>query len=192
MSLARPVRWLHTYLSLIGCAALLFFAVSGLTLNHAAFFESGGEQTRSWSGQVPRELLPAGAEFEARPLVEWLHSQAGLRGALHDLQLSADELELVLKGPGYSADARIQLASGTVELSETRLNAWARLNDLHKGRDSGDAWSVLIDVSAVLLALSGLSGMWLLLYVHSRRFAGLLVSVIGLLVMLLVGWLWVP
>lgn len=34
----------------------------------------------------------------------------------------------------------------------------AVINDLHKGRDSGDTWQWLIDISAVLLAFVSLTG----------------------------------
>ena len=38
-SLAWWVRWAHVYVSMIGFLALLGFAVTGLTLNHASYFE---------------------------------------------------------------------------------------------------------------------------------------------------------
>ena len=38
--LAMLVRWLHTYLSMIAFVIILFFAVTGLTLNHADKFSS--------------------------------------------------------------------------------------------------------------------------------------------------------
>ena len=34
LRLAGIMRWLHIYLSMFGLAALLFFAVTGVTLNH--------------------------------------------------------------------------------------------------------------------------------------------------------------
>lgn len=183
---AAMARWLHTYLSLLAFGALLFFGVTGLTLNHATHFEAGGERTREWNGVIPREQLPQAERVEARPLVEWLRHSAGLQGDLHDFQVDTTEITLVLKGPGYSADARIDPSSGAVEVLETRLNAWAWLDDLHKGRDSGAGWSVLIDVAAVLTVLLSLTGLWLLFYVRRRRWSGLVVALLGIV---LLGWL---
>jgi hypothetical protein len=60
------------------------------------------------------------------------------------------------------------------------------------GRDSTAAWSVQIDVPAVLLTFAGHWRLWLLLHVHRGGLGGLVVSLIGLLVMLLVVWLSVP
>jgi hypothetical protein len=72
------------------------------------------------------------------------------------------------------------------------LNGWAVLDDLHKGRDSGVAWAWVIDVSAVLMAVSAVSGLWLVLYVRRRRSPGLVVTLVGTLVLLAVVWMWVP
>ena len=42
----RSSRWLHVYLSMFSFAVLMFFAVTGLTLNHANWFD-GQERTRN-------------------------------------------------------------------------------------------------------------------------------------------------
>ena len=41
----------------------------------------------------------------------------------------------------------------TYELTESRHGLVAIANDLHKGRDTGDIWKWLIDVSALLLTV---------------------------------------
>jgi len=66
------------------------------------------------------------------------------------------------------------------------------LDDLHEGRDSGGAWSWIIDVSAVVMAVSALTGLWLLFHVRRRRDPGLLVAGIGSLVLVAVAWIWTP
>ena len=37
-SFAAWMRWLHIYLSMLGFTALIFFSVTGITLNHADWF----------------------------------------------------------------------------------------------------------------------------------------------------------
>lgn len=86
------------------------------------------------------------------------------------------------KGPGYSADAFIDRATGRYELMETRLGLVAILNDLHKGRDTGSGWRVAIDVSAGLLVFIALSGLVLLYFVHKHRVAGALALVAGAMI----------
>ena len=57
------------------------------------------------------------------------------------------------------------------------------MNDLHKGRNTGSVWSVVIDVSAVVLSLVAVSGIWLLLYVKRRRSSGLWIGLAGVLLL---------
>ena len=47
------VRWLHIYLSLFSFAALLFFAVTGLTLNHPTWLGGSDATSRTAQGQLP-------------------------------------------------------------------------------------------------------------------------------------------
>ena len=61
----------------------------------------------------------------------------------------------------------------------------AVLDDLHKGRDSGPLWSMVIDASAVVLAFLSLTGLWLLLYLKKRRRTGLWVALAGTIALVL-------
>jgi hypothetical protein len=74
---------------------------------------------------------------------------------------------------------------------------WRRLavvwfRRVHKGRDSGHAWSLLIDASAVVMSLISLSGLVLLLFFRRRRAAGLAVAIGGALLCYLIYQLRVP
>jgi hypothetical protein len=191
-SLPALVRWLHTYVSLLGFATILFFALTGLTLNHAAWFESGGEAERWTELECPRAIVGAAGETDEARVAGWLRSSAGARGDVYDFAADAERVSIVLKAPGYAADAEIDVASGQARVHVLELNGWAVLDDLHKGRDSGVAWAWVIDVSAVLMAVSAVSGLWLVLYVRRRRSPGLVVTLVGTLVLLAVVWLWVP
>lgn len=192
LHLPGAVRWLHTYLSLIGFAAVLFFAVTGLTLNHAAWFESGSEHERTLRRAVPLELLAGRDTLNVGSLERWARTEFGLHGDVNDASLDTQHGSILFKAPGYSADVEIDVAKSTAEVHETRVNSWAVLDDLHKGRDSGAIWSWAIDISASVIGVSALTGIWLLFYVKRRRVAGALVAVIGLLILALVAWIWTP
>ena len=66
---------------------------------------------------------------------------------------------MTFKGPGYAADAFIDRETGHYTVTQSYHGLVAILNDLHKGRDTGPAWSILIDVSAILLTLISLTGL---------------------------------
>ncbi|MBI5364183.1 MAG: PepSY-associated TM helix domain-containing protein [Planctomycetes bacterium] len=191
-SWAAVARWLHTYLSLVGFGALLFFSVTGITLNHAGFFELEADHAEA-HGSLPKELLPAaGATADATAIEARLRAEHGLSGALADFHADAEELSLVWKGPAYAADVVIQRADGEYELCVTRQRGTALIDDLHKGRDSGAAWSLVIDVSAVVMIVAALTGLWLLFYVQKRKNPGLLVALVGCVVLVIAWALFVP
>jgi hypothetical protein len=177
--LARLSRWLHIYGSMLSFALVLFFSVTGITLNHPEWL-AGAEQRRQVTGQVdPRWLAsPQPPEGQLR-VVEHLRAAHGLRGAVSDFRVDDREASVTFKGPGYSADAFIGVATGRYELTETRLGVVAVLNDLHKGRDSGVAWKWVIDVAAALLLFVSATGLVLLYFLHKHRVAGALLLAVG-------------
>ncbi|MEM7199651.1 MAG: PepSY-associated TM helix domain-containing protein [Planctomycetota bacterium] len=184
------VRWLHTYTSLIGFGALIFFAVTGLTLNHAEWFE-GIESNDERRGSAPSELL----EACSRPMGDlaiagWIREQEQLSGHLAPSVIDDREVVLAFQGAGYVADVVIERATGSYEVFETRRGAVAIFNDLHKGRHTSNAWKWLIDVSAVVLAASGATGVWLLWFLKRIRLRGLVVVAIGAALILTVYRIW--
>jgi len=191
------MRWLHIYLSMFGLASILFFGATGLTLNHPDWFFAGKESTVQAKGMMEPKWLQAGpspsdpmqvARFE---IVEHLRSKHSLRG---EADFTVDDLECLVtfKGPGYAADATIDRETGKYEVSQTYHGFLAVINDLHKGRDTGAAWSVLIDVSAVIMTVISLTGLVLLFYLKLRRKPGLVVGLIGTIAVAMVYWFGVP
>ena len=169
-------RWLHIYLSMASFAILLFFAVTGLTLNHAERF-SAQPRIAQFKGKVEINWIKAeDAAVDKLAIVEHLRQAHGVKGALSDFRLDESEAAVSFKGPGYAADAFINRETGEYELTETRSGLVAALNDLHKGRDAGREWSWLIDASAVLMTLVSLTGLVLIWFVKRRRLSGLMLA----------------
>ena len=175
----RWIRWLHIYGSMLGLCATLLFAVTGLTLNHADWFESKEPTVRAFAGDVSTALL-AGA-VDKLAVAERLRAAHRLQGMVTEFLVDDAQCLVVWKGPGYAADATIERADGRYRIEEQRRGLWAVLDDLHKGRDCGPVWSFVIDASAVALAFLSLTGLWLLLYLKKRRRAGLLTALVGTL-----------
>jgi len=188
------MRWLHIYMSMFSLAVVLFFSVTGITLNHPDWFFSAAEGHAEAEGQINLQWLhrqgaAAGSEagdqggraHEVAKLevVEHLRATHKIRGALADFRVDETECLVSFKGPGYSADAFIDRESGHYRLSQSYHGFIAVLNDLHKGRDTGAVWSVVIDVSAVLMTAISLTGLVLLFYLKLRRVPGLIVVVVG-------------
>lgn len=182
-------RWLHIYLSMASFAIVFFFAITGLTLNHADWFEKQQNTIQVHGNMDPEFLAKDVAKLE---VVEHLRNTHGIHGAVKDFRIEDTDCSVSFKGPGYAADALIDRASGRYELTETRMGFFAILNDLHKGRDTGKAWAWVIDLSAVLMTLVSFTGLLLIFFLQKKRFSGLLVAAAGAVLCYLAYVAWVP
>ncbi len=170
-------RWLHIYLSMASFGILLFFAVTGLTLNHTEWM-AGQQRTVQAKGTVKLDWVKTD-HISKLEVVEHLRNAHQIRGALSDFRVDETQCGVSFKGPGYSADAFIDRESGRYDLTETRSSFVAVMNDLHKGRDSGKKWAWLIDASAVLMVLVSLTGILMILLLRKYRATGLTAALCG-------------
>ncbi|HEY4877171.1 MAG TPA: PepSY-associated TM helix domain-containing protein [Puia sp.] len=190
--IAILARWLHIYLSMISFAIVFFFAVTGLTLNHADKFanqlhsvQEKGKLNLDWVNNTDTLKI---AKLE---IVEWLRKNNSIKAAMSDFRIDDSQIGVSFKGPGYAADAFINRQTGEYDLTKTSAGFVGIINDLHKGRDTGVGWSVFIDISAILLTLVSLSGMFLLFFIKRKRVSGLIVAACGLLLAYLVYMIWI-
>ena len=54
---AAIFRWLHIYLSMLGFGAIMFFAVTGITLNHPTWFGGSELQVQDLAGKFQKGWL---------------------------------------------------------------------------------------------------------------------------------------
>jgi uncharacterized protein len=184
--LPQWMRWLHIYLSMFAFGATLLFAVTGLTLNHAEWFESGEPSLRKLQGEIAAVQLAG--DVDKLAIAEELRAKHRLQGMVKEFSVDERECFVLWKGPGYSADIIIDREAHTYSGEESRRSWLAVIDDLHKGRDCGPVWSWIIDVSAVFLTALSITGLWLLLYLKKRRRNGLLVAGVGA-VLVVLGYL---
>ena len=166
-------HWISSAICLIG---MLLFSVTGITLNHpnaiaatpkietrVLTLEPGLRQALAQQAEMPDGLAPLPTEVR-----RWLTREIGRPVPRADAEWEADEIYLALPRPGGDAWLAIDLGTGTVEYELTRRGAVAWLNDLHKGRNTGPAWSLFIDLFAlacIVFSLTGLAVLW----IHARQ-----------------------
>jgi len=186
--IAGWTRWLHIYLSMFSFAALLFFAITGITLNHTSWIESQ-QRVDQLSGQLTQDWVGRSATIDKLQIVEYLRNTHSIKARVNDFLIDDDECSISFKGPGYAADAFVDRATGSYELTITKSGAVAIMNDLHKGRDSGSVWAWLIDISAVLMILVSLSGFLMIFFLKNKRLNGLLLTAAGAILIIVIYYL---
>jgi len=190
----RQWHWVSSAICLIG---LLFFALTGITLNHAADISA---KPRVTEARIP---LPA-AQLEAlksqdpdgpAPLPEsvaaWAEKAFGMTVAGRDAEWSEAEVYLPLPRPGGDAWISFDLKKAEAVHERTDRGWVSYLNDLHKGRHTGPAWSWFIDIFAGACFIFSLTGLALLqLYAGHRPSTWPAVG-LGLLVPVLLALLFI-
>jgi hypothetical protein len=164
-------HWISSAVSLIG---LLLFAVTGFTLNHAADIEAK-PVVAEHAAQLPKALLPQIAPNDAPdtkkplpvPVAHWVEQTFSV-GAGGEAEWSADEVYLPLPRPGGDGWVTIERATGAVTSEFTDRGWISYLNDLHKGRNAGKAWSWFIDIFALACLIFALTGL-VLLWLHAAK-----------------------
>jgi hypothetical protein len=178
--LSRATRWLHIYLSMFSFVTVLFFSVTGLTLNHADYFQNKSVITE-YKGQIDAKWVNAMDTLKIKKLeiVEFFRNKYKVKGAVADFRIDESEISYSYKAPGYEADVFISKQDGSFTITQTSQGLMGFINDLHKGRDTGKAWLWIIDISAILLIIISASGLILLFFLKKKRIAGILLLMIG-------------
>ena len=177
--IATWTRWVHIYLSMFSFTALLFFAVTGITLNHTSWID-GQQKVEQVNGNLSVYWVHVdSAQVNELMAVEFLRNTYQIKAPLSDFVTEDEECSVSFKGPGYCAVGFIDRATGHYELTITRSGLIAIMNDLHKGRDTGTTWLWLIDVSAVLMILVSLTGFLMIFFLKKKRLSGLLIAGLG-------------
>ena len=163
----------HWVSAAVSLTAMLLFAVTGITLNHAATIGATPVVVDT-GGTLPRPLLhmlsaPHAADAPLPvPVAKAVVAAVGLDPAGKSVEWSDTDAYVALPRPGGDAWVSIERATGKIT-AETTDRGWiSYLNDLHKGRNAGAAWFWFIDVFAGACILFTLTGL-LLLQLHARH-----------------------
>lgn len=170
-------HWVSAAACLMG---MLLFSVTGFTLNHASWIGAKPEVTTQ-TAALPEPLLAqlrqqwqaANDEKAAlpAPVADWLGSELSVRVAERQTEWSDDEVYVSLPRPGGDAWLTVSLEDGAVTHELTDRGWLSFLNDLHKGRNTGAAWSLFIDVFAFAALIFAVTGL-LLLKMHASNRPG--------------------
>ncbi|HNV09335.1 MAG: PepSY-associated TM helix domain-containing protein [Dokdonella sp.] len=187
-------HWISSALCLVG---ILFFSITGVTLNHSAQIEASPEVIQR-KAILPDELRTAlaGADSASDPalpaaLREWISKTMDVEVGARIGEWSEDEIYVSMPRAGGDAWLSIDRASGAIEYEKTDRGWISWFNDLHKGRNTGTAWAWFIDVFALACVVFSVSGFFLLqMHARQRPMTWPMVG-LGLLVMVLIALLFI-
>ena len=192
-------HWVSSAICLVG---MILFSVTGFTLNHAGQIEAKpaittqtGTIDEALRAQLERQLPEVQARNARAPLPPalqaWIEAQWGIDTAGPDAEWSEDEIYLSLPRPGGDAWLRLSLADGEIEYERTDRGWISYLNDLHKGRHTGAAWSWFIDIFAAATLVFSVTGLFILkMHAGNRPFTWPMVGM-GLVVPVLLALLFI-
>jgi len=165
-------HWISSAVCLLG---MLLFAATGLTLNHASGIEARPvvvDRKAILPPGLRAGIAAASAPAAGAPLppavADWVRATLAADVTGRDGEWTPDEVLVSLPRPGGDAWVRIDRASGEAEFEDTDRGWISWLNDLHKGRHAGPAWSLFIDAFALACLVFCITGL-LILKLHAAN-----------------------
>lgn len=174
----RWSRLIHVYTSMIALLLVLFFGISGITLNHPEWTFGDEPTSTSKAGTMTFDVAPNG-QVDYLAVSEFLRTTYGISADVSDYRTTGDQGSISYRAPGYAADATFDTASGDYRLTIEQQGWVGVMNDLHKGRDAESSWKWTIDVAGAFLVVIAVSGLLLQLVLKRRRRSAVLVAVAG-------------
>lgn len=181
----RQWHWISGAVCLVG---MLLFAVTGITLNHAADIPADKAVT-TVERQLPvtlREtfsLLEAGDVQIPEALITYMQVNEGI--SIPSLVTGEwDGIEFYAAWPGPGADSWISVDTelGTLMYENVDRGWISYFNDLHKGRNTGEVWRWFIDIFAVACIVFSVTGLQLLSRHASSRAFTWPITMLGVLI----------
>lgn len=181
-------RLIHAYTSMIALLLVLFFGITGITLNHPEWTFGDAPTTTTKTGTMTFEVAPDGNVDYLR-VSEFLRDRYAISADVSDYQTTGNQGSISYRAPGYAADASFDTSTGAYRVTIEQQGFVGVMNDLHKGRDAPGAWKWVIDVSAGLLVLVSVTGLGIQLFQRKRRTRALVFAGLGLVATVVLVWI---
>jgi hypothetical protein len=178
----------HIYVSMAGFTLALLFGVTGVTLNHQDF---GLNSPRTWASEIVLDKNVIDTASQAG-IEQSVRQKLGIRSPSTDYHDELDQIEMTFSVPGSRTVVTINRADGRGQVEKESRGILGKLGDLHKGFDTGTVWYWTIDVAAILLVVSSLTGIVTLAALRARRRTGFAVCALGVLSVIVIYVIWVP
>ena len=186
----RHARYVHGWLSAFAFLILMFFALTGLFLNNPDWFEPAKDENTVTVNMTPELIAKVkGQENPSTDILNFVRVEHALVGRFQSSEVLDGEVMIRLESPAGSTDVWAMLDTGEIEVSSKPASTVSLINDLHRGKNAGTAWSWLIDISAITILILSIAGFILFLSIKSRLLTHLLLTAASLAVLILFIWI---
>lgn len=185
----RHSRYVHGWLSAFAFLILLFFSVTGLLLNHPEWFEPA--KTEETTKLILPESVLKSIKQQENPsdaILNYVRQQQKVVGRYQSSEVMDNEVMIRLESPAGATDIWVMADTGETEITQKPASTVSMLNDLHRGKNSGSAWSWLIDISAIVVIALSLVGYILFLSIKTRLVTHLVLTAASLALIILLIW----
>ena len=185
----RHSRYVHGWLSAFAFLTLLFFSVTGLLLNHPEWFEPA--KTEETTQLILPESVLKSIKQQENPsdaILNYVRQQQNVVGRYQSSEVMDNEVMIRLESPAGATDIWVMADTGETEITQKPASTVSMLNDLHRGKNSGLAWSWLIDISAIIVIALSLVGYILFLSIKTRLVTHLVLTAASLALIILLIW----
>ena len=182
-------RYVHGWLSAFAFLTLLFFSVTGLLLNHPEWFEPA--KTEETTQLILPESVLKSIKQQENPsdtILNYVRQQQNVVGRYQSSEVMDNEVMIRLESPAGATDIWVMADTGETEITQKPASTVSMLNDLHRGKNSGLAWSWLIDISAIIVIALSLVGYILFLSIKTRLVTHLVLTAASLALIILLIW----
>lgn len=178
---------LHGYLSAAAFLLLMFFAASGLLLNHPSWFGAERQDAEPIIVALDFASLQSAQSSETpeRAFEELVRNATRVQGQLKDASISDSDAMLRFAGVKGGTDIFIDFELAEAEVETSKANLTSIIHDLHRGKDAGKVWKLMIDITAILILAMSVIG--LILFFSLRFRLGNAMRIMGATLILLVG-----
>lgn len=192
-NLVKWSRTIHIYLSIVLLITLVFFSVTGITLNHVDIFTAEPKINEIRVDNLPDFPLDAAGQIAlSSDLSVFLQKEFSVDINQATVTSDGDFLFVDLRKPGATVFIEIDQALGEALGEKTSYGFIAMLNDLHKARDTDALWPWLLDISSILLIIFSLAGLVLLLPNTNRFKRVAAYSTVAIILISIGYWLGTP
>jgi hypothetical protein len=166
----RTLRAWHGYLSAFAFLILIFFAATGILLNHPTLSQAKPPiLTQAYVDLTPAQVQRLRTSADYGPeLYKIAADHVRLEGQLVNAQRDGEEVLIRLQGIRGGSLIQADLAKAKVDISVDRQYFLAIIGELHRTERAGPAWQVFVDIAAVLLIAVAAIGYGLFLTLRYR------------------------